>query len=224
MACLIRRLTEPNMTTGVDYSRKTSILFFLVGIMSITLSKQSITALSTSPFPSSPLLSLVRNSSIKLVLLDRDGVINVDVGTPGVVDPSQLRLTDRAATAIGTLQRQGHCRVVLITNQSCVGKGLITLDELDRIHNQLQEKLLAEDSDARWDTVYACCTTKSVPDPRRKPRPGMILEACAEWGVDPADCVMIGDTLNDLRAAAAAGVSRRILVSTGECACVHLCR
>ena len=154
-------------------------------------------------------------TDFKLILLDRDGVVNVDVGSPGVVSPSQLRLTPGAAAAVGTLQRAG-CRVVLVTNQSCVGKGIITKKELDGIHECLQRMLLEQDPEARLDQIYCCTSTTNVDDDRRKPGPGMILEACRDFHADPgSDCVMVGDTINDLLAAQTAGVQTRVLVSTG---------
>lgn len=149
----------------------------------------------------------------KLVLIDRDGVINEDVGSPGVIFKSQFRLTNRAGHAIGLLKRCG-CQVAVVTNQSCVGKGLLTTSELNDIHFEMKRLLLEQDKDASIDMIYVCTSSKD--DPRKKPNPGMIVEACQDFQVDPAvDCVFIGDTLTDLQAAAAGGIERRILVQTG---------
>lgn len=160
-----------------------------------------------------------------LVLLDRDGVVNKDVGSPGVISPLQLELTPNAAQAIGSLKRKG-CRVVLVTNQSCVGKGLIDEAELHQINDCLQKMLLDEDNDAILDDIYVCTSVNGSCDPRMKPGPGMIQEACRDASVEPIDCVMIGDSLRDLEAAKAGGVGCKILVSTGESlyvsACFHL--
>lgn len=151
---------------------------------------------------------------IRLVLLDRDGVINEDVGSPGVMDPQQLILTPGAGPAVGQLKRAG-LKVAIITNQSCVGKQLIDAAKLKVIQARVQELLRDDDSDATWDALYESLTTTAVVDPRRKPAPGMILEACHDFGVSPAETVFVGDTLTDLQAARAAGVPRRVLVSTG---------
>ena len=149
----------------------------------------------------------------KLVLLDRDGVINEDVGSPGVIDKLQFELTPRAGNAIGTLKRCG-CHVVVITNQSCVGKGLITIAELNHIHNEMQRLLVQQDKDACIDEIYFCTSVED--NPRKKPNPSMILEACRDFDADPAnDCMFIGDTLTDMQASKAAGVQTRILVQTG---------
>jgi D-glycero-D-manno-heptose 1,7-bisphosphate phosphatase len=166
--------------------------------------RKSIPASATAP---------TRNLPIKLILLDRDGVINEDVGSPGVTHPQQLQLTPQAGTAIGNLKRAGYS-VALITNQSCVGKGLITSQQLDEILDTLQQMCLEQDPDARWDRVYVC-TTDSGDDHRKKPSPGMIKEACRDFQVSPAETVFVGDTHTDLQAAVRGGVPVRILVATG---------
>ena len=149
----------------------------------------------------------------RLVLLDRDGVVNADVGAPGVIDPRQLQLTSNAGRAIGRLRRRG-CHVSLVTNQSCVGKGIISERELGAIHKRLGEMLLKEDDDAMFDNVYICTSTKEDDDRRMKPEPGMIEEAKHDFGND-CTCVFIGDTLTDMMAAEAGGVDLRVLVETG---------
>jgi len=149
-----------------------------------------------------------------LVLLDRDGVINVDVGSPGVTHPSQLCLTPGASSAIGSLKRAG-CNVALVTNQSCVGKKLITYSELQVIHETIFNMLHEEDKDAKIDTVYCCTSTKECGDERMKPSPGMIREAKRDFGVEGDQCIFVGDTLTDMQAAKGGGVESRILVSTG---------
>ena len=150
-----------------------------------------------------------------LVLLDRDGVINEDVGSPGVLHSSQLKLTPGAGSALGRLKRAG-CKLALITNQSCVGKGLISEEDLvDDILKVMQDMLMEEDKDALLDHMFYCTSVKDSGDWRSKPNPGMVEEACAMFGIDPADCVMIGDAVRDLEAAASGGVPLRILVETG---------
>jgi len=159
----------------------------------------------------------------KLVLVDRDGVVNEDVGAPGVLHSSQLELTPGAGLALGRLRRAG-CKIALITNQSCVGKGLITEGDLvHNIHGRLQEMLLDEDKDANFDRIFYCTSLKESNDHRMKPNPGMIEEAMELlfFGVEDTcsyycdTTVFVGDALRDLEAAARAGVPTRILVETG---------
>lgn len=150
----------------------------------------------------------------RLVLLDRDGVINHDVGAPGVLQPSQLRLTRNAAQAIKNFRQHG-CKIAIITNQSCVGKGLISKIDLSRIHDTLLELLKNDDEEAIVDHIFYSTSLRNSGDYRMKPNPGMINEACEMFGIQAVDCVMIGDALRDLEAAASAGVDRRVLVETG---------
>lgn len=151
----------------------------------------------------------------KLVLVDRDGVVNEDVGSPGVIKPSQLKLTPGAGVALGRLKRAG-CKLALVTNQSCVGKGLITEDELIHdIHGTLKNLLVSEDEDARFNHIFYCTSLRDRGDLRMKPNPGMIEEACDMFQVHPSDSIMIGDAIRDLQAAASGDVPHRVLVETG---------
>ena len=150
----------------------------------------------------------------KLVLLDRDGVINEDVGTPGVINEQQFVLTPQAGIAIGDLKRAGW-QVVVVTNQSCVGKGLLSVEGLADIHKHMRTLLISEDTDAIVDEIYVCTSTKEMEDLRMKPNPGMVTEAILETGLTPDSCALIGDNISDLEAAARAGVPYRIMVSTG---------
>jgi D-glycero-D-manno-heptose 1,7-bisphosphate phosphatase len=192
----------------------------IISIPLITLAVSTTFVTSVSPeMPPIKTPSTTR-ATPKLVLVDRDGVINEDVGAPGVLDASRLELTTGAGFALGCLRRAGY-KVVLITNQSCVGKGLITESDLCFIHTRLQEMLLEEDKDARFDQIFACMSLKKSNDHRMKPNPGMIEEAMKLFGGDDAvastfDSLMfVGDTLSDMEAAARAGVPTRILVETG---------
>ena len=174
------------------------------------------------------------NPTPKLILLDRDGVINHDVGSRGVLSPHQFHLTSHAGNAIGRLKRNYACHVAIITNQSCVGKGLLSLSELDEIHGVMRRKLLEQDECAVIDQIYVCTLVEEC-DFRKKPNPGMIMEACNDWGVDDylgehssndnsknddhgddySSLIFIGDTLTDLQAARRGGIHHRILVQTG---------
>lgn len=130
---------------------------------------------------SSDIIQAAPNNPRRLLLLDRDGVVNEDVGSPGVTNVDQLQLTPQAGVAIGNLRRNNFS-VALITNQSCVGKGLITREYLDQtITGRLQEMLLAQDPDAILDGIFVCTTRNDISDARRKPGPGMILEAMHQF-------------------------------------------
>lgn len=148
---------------------------------------------------------------MRLVLLDRDGVLNEE--TPNYVKhPGELKLIPGAARAVARLNNAG-ITVAVCTNQSCVGRGIIDDAMLERIHQTLRQEL-ARDG-ARLDLILACTDHPDRATRRRKPGPGMLEEALRRYGANPAETPMIGDNLRDLEAAAAAGCPRH-LVRTGH--------
>jgi len=152
----------------------------------------------------------------RLVLLDRDGVLNGDVGPPGVLAEDQLRLCPGAGRAVARLTSAGAICVV-VTNQSCVGKGLVTEDCLRGIHSALRRGLQAEDPGAVLADILVATETEAgtEADGWKKPGGGMPLRALRDAGVHPRDAVFVGDTLGDMRSASNAAISRRFLVAAG---------
>ena len=146
-----------------------------------------------------------------LVLLDRDGVLNEE-RADYVKAPDELVLIEGSAEAVARLNAAGH-RVVVITNQSAVGQGIIPREMLDRIHEKLRTEL-ARDG-ARLEDLFVCTDPPWAATERRKPGAGMLREALALYRAKPDETPMIGDSLRDLQAAASAGCSR-ILVRTGN--------
>lgn len=146
-----------------------------------------------------------------LVLLDRDGVLNVD-RPESVRDPSAFVPIAGSAAAVARLNRAGH-RVAVVTNQSGIGRGWFDTAMLERIHDRLRAALAAEG--AHLDLLLHCPDPPWAAGPDRKPAPGMLRTAMARLGIGPAETVMIGDSLGDLQAAARAGCAR-ILVRTGK--------
>lgn len=147
----------------------------------------------------------------RLVMLDRDGVLNED-RPDSVKSPSELRMIAGAAEAVARLNVAG-CKVAVVTNQSVVGRGVIPPAMLDRIHETLRDRLAA--AGARLDALEVCTDPPGPPTQRRKPAPGMLREVLQRFRTSPGDAVMIGDSLRDLQAAAAAGCAR-VLVRTGK--------
>ena len=145
-----------------------------------------------------------------IVLLDRDGVVNVERGHIGA--PDEIELIAGAAGAIARLNR-ARVKTALVTNQSAVGSHRIDRATLERIHARMAALLARED--ARLDAVFCCTDPPWAPTARRKPNPGMVWEATGAFATSPRHAVMIGDDLRDLEAAARAGC-RRILVRTGK--------
>jgi D-glycero-D-manno-heptose 1,7-bisphosphate phosphatase len=148
---------------------------------------------------------------VGLILLDRDGVL-VEERENFVKHPGELAMIPGAAAALARLNHAGHT-VAVCTNQSCVGRGIITQAMLDRIHDHLRDRLA--EAGARIDALFACPDAPWAATERRKPGPGMLREALARYRADPATTPMVGDTLGDMRAALAAGC-RRVLLRTGH--------
>ena len=132
----------------------------------------------------------------ELVLFDRDGTLVRDFPYNG--DPDWIRPIDGVRAALDRLRAHG-VRVGVVTNQSAVARGLITRAQVDACNARLTELL------GPFDTVQVCPHGPDDGCACRKPAPGMVLAACAELGVDPARCVVVGDVAADTDAAAAAG-------------------
>lgn len=151
----------------------------------------------------------------KAVFLDRDGTITKPNGY--VTHPNQLRLLDGAAAALRRLAAHKFL-CILVTNQSAIGRGMITVSELARIHAELFRQLEAED--AILDAVYFCpsapqsCDERAIEFNNRKPGPGMLLQAAADHRVDLSQSWMVGDRLSDVLAGINAGC-RSIRVDSG---------
>ena len=146
------------------------------------------------------------------VFLDRDGVINRD--SPDYIKSrTQFHPLPGSIQAIVRLSRQG-VRVIVITNQSAVNRGMIPLAELQAIHNELRAEV--SDQGGRIDDILFCPHRPDEHCGCRKPLPGMILEACKRHGIDAKNSVMIGDSAKDIMAGRAAGCAAAVLVRTGN--------
>jgi D-glycero-D-manno-heptose 1,7-bisphosphate phosphatase len=148
---------------------------------------------------------------MKLVLLDRDGVINED-RPEGVLRHEEFRLLPGALDAIARLTRAGY-KIAICTNQSAIGMGRLAPATLDAIHADLCQQVT--DTGGRIDAIYFAPDAPDAPSDRRKPAPGMLLEALAKFEAEAAHTFMVGDMLRDLEAAERAGC-QRILVRTGK--------
>ncbi len=146
-----------------------------------------------------------------LVILDRDGVINED-RTDFVKTTDELVFIEGALQAIARLNDARH-HVVIATNQSCIGRGIITEDRLKDIHDKLLTT--AAKVGGKLDKIYFAPDAPWAETPYRKPGPGMLQKAMQDFRSKPAQTVMIGDSLRDLQAAQACGC-HRVLVQTGK--------
>jgi len=145
------------------------------------------------------------------IFLDRDGVI-IENCSNYVRSWADVEIFPQAIAALAAI-RDCPYRIVLVTNQSAVGRGHITHETAAAINDRLL--MVIHDAGARVDGVYMC---PHSPDDRcdcRKPRPGLLLQAAVELDIDLERSVMIGDALTDIQAGQAAG-TRAVLLRTGR--------
>lgn len=151
----------------------------------------------------------------KAAFLDRDGTIIELVHH--LNDPSDVVLIPGAGAAIADLRAAGWA-VVVVTNQSVIGRGKLTVEGLAEVHAEMARQLAA--TGAEVDAIYFCPLAPRVKDPTviedpmRKPGPGMLQQAAAEMDLDLAASWMVGDTVSDMLAGQNAG-TRSLLVRTG---------
>lgn len=144
------------------------------------------------------------------VFLDRDGTLIEDKDY--LSKPEQVVLYPGAATALKKLQDAGF-KLFLVTNQSGVGRGYFTLEDVEKVHAHLAE-LLAEHG-VKFEKIYIAPEHSDQPSRGRKPSPQFLFDARDEFGVDLSQSYMIGDKLIDLECGWNAGVKKSILVRTG---------
>ena len=147
----------------------------------------------------------------KLVLLDRDGVINAD-SPDFILEPDAFEPLPGSLGAIAKLSA-AQVPVMVCTNQSAVGRGLITESTLASIHHRLQARVA--EAGGQVTAVFHCPHGPEEGCRCRKPEPGLIEQALERQGVRPEEAVFIGDSMRDLEAAGRIGVPAW-LVRTGN--------
>ncbi|MBF0382986.1 MAG: D-glycero-beta-D-manno-heptose 1,7-bisphosphate 7-phosphatase [Magnetococcales bacterium] len=149
----------------------------------------------------------------RVIILDRDGVINVNRSTY-VQSPAQLEILPGVPQAIHKLNQRDY-KVLVATNQACIGKGIITPDTLTNIHKKLYNEIGA--AGGKISAIYHCPHTNEDNCNCRKPKPGMLLQACKEWNFNPQDTWFVGDTARDMAAAKGANCKGAfVLTGLGE--------
>ena len=147
----------------------------------------------------------------RAIFLDRDGTLNDD---PGYLNhPSQMKLLPGVGEALSLLKQAGYLLVV-ISNQSGVGRGLIQAEAIPKIHERLDE-LLAPWS-VKLDGFGLCFHVPSENCDCRKPKPKLLLEAASTQNIDVSESYFVGDRASDLAAGVAAGCKAVVLVRTGD--------
>jgi D-glycero-D-manno-heptose 1,7-bisphosphate phosphatase len=148
---------------------------------------------------------------MKIVILDRDGVINQDSDS-FIKTPDEWRPIAGSLEAIARLNHAGY-HVILATNQSGVGRGLFEVSTLNAIHDKMHRALAQ--IGGRIDAIFFCPHAQDANCECRKPKSGLLQEIAKRFNVDLRNVPNIGDSLRDLQAAAAVG-AMPILVRTGK--------
>lgn len=140
----------------------------------------------------------------RALLLDRDGTLIVDVGYPR--DPARVELLPGAVEALLALQQR--YLLVVISNQSGIGRGLITTPEAQAVHDRVID--VFQRAGVRFAGAYYCPHAPDAGCTCRKPSPGLLLQAAAELDLDLPRSIMIGDKASDVLAGRAAGCGHTI--------------
>ena len=130
------------------------------------------------------------------VFVDRDGTLNDDRGY--LTSPDQLMLLPGVPEGIAKLNHMGVL-VVMVTNQSAIGRGLMTFDDLQKIHVKLAD--LLRPYEASIDGIFSCPHHPEDGCPCRKPNPGLIRQAAEQFSLNLSHCFFVGDKRSDLEAA-----------------------
>ena len=146
----------------------------------------------------------------RAIFLDRDGTLIVEKNY--LSDPAQVELLPGVPQALKRLQDAGF-KLFIVTNQSGIGRGYYTVEDMHRVHDRLRA-LLAQDG-VRIDEIYFAPEAPDQPSRGRKPSPQFLFDARDEFGVDLGQSYLIGDKLSDLECGWNAGVKKCLLVRTG---------
>ena len=148
---------------------------------------------------------------MKLVILDRDGVINFD-SDHFIKSPAEWKPIPGSLEAIARLTQAGY-RVVVASNQSGIDRGLFDMDTLNTIHDKMHRAVRA--AGGRIDAIFYCPHSADSNCNCRKPKPGMFERIAGCFNTGLAGTYAVGDSLRDLQAAVAAG-ARPVLVLSGK--------
>ena len=146
------------------------------------------------------------------VFLDRDGVINVD--SPDYIkSPKEFHFIPGSPEAVALLNAHGF-EVILITNQSLIGRGMAPVATLEAIFDKM--KVGIADAGGKIKDIFYCPHNVDAGCDCRKPQPGLIHQACEAHGIDPSRSIMVGDSVKDVDCGRSAGCGATALVATGN--------
>ncbi len=146
------------------------------------------------------------------LFLDRDGVI-IENRDNYVLSWADVDFLPGALEALASL-RDAPWRIVIVTNQSPIGRGLVARETIDAINERIIAQI--EAAGGRIDAAYICPHAPEDGCDCRKPQPGMLQQAAADLDIDLGQSIMVGDALTDVGAGQCAGVAEAVLVRTGR--------
>ena len=146
----------------------------------------------------------------RAVFLDRDGTLMTDVEYCG--DPARVAVFPGAADALSRLRARGYL-LVMVSNQSGIGRGYFTEEDFRRVQAEVARQLGAA---GRLDATYHCPDRPEGASARRKPGPGMLFDAAADLRLDLARSFIVGDSRADVEAGKRAGLAGTVFVLTGK--------
>ena len=145
------------------------------------------------------------------LFLDRDGVINLEKKNDYVVSWEEFIFYEGVTEALQLLNPLFRT-IVIVTNQKCIGKGLLTTEGLQHIHNQMLDKINA--AGGRIDKIYFCPDLEDD-SPNRKPNAGMAFQAKADFPhIDFSKSLMVGNKLSDMQFGKTAGINTVFMATT----------
>jgi D-glycero-D-manno-heptose 1,7-bisphosphate phosphatase len=150
---------------------------------------------------------------VRHLILDRDGVLNAELpGGKFVREPAQFHWLPGSLEALARLAAAG-LRVTVASNQSGVGRGLLSADDLARVHARMRADAAA--AGGAIDAIFCCLHAPDAGCNCRKPAPGLVTAAIRASGIEPAASLLVGDDGRDVAAGRAAGIAVA-LVRTGK--------
>ena len=138
------------------------------------------------------------------LFLDRDGVINQQLLDDYVKKWSEFKFKDNVLSSLKKLSAL-FGKIIIVTNQQGIGKGIMTVDELEIVHKKMKEEI--EKAGGRIDRIYFCPKLEKENSEMRKPNPGMALQAKSDFPeIDFKRSIMVGDSISDMQFGKNAGM------------------
>jgi D-glycero-D-manno-heptose 1,7-bisphosphate phosphatase len=153
----------------------------------------------------------------RVVVLDRDGTIVIDKHY--LDNPDELEFLPNATAGLRLMHDAG-CRLIVVTNQSGVGRGRFSLARMHEVNARLEQMVAA--AGARLEAIYSCPHSPADSCSCRKPRTGMLQQAAAELGFEPSDAIVVGDKSSDIELGSTVGAVTILISGRDAVAPIHL--